>query len=307
MRDYEHAIGASFEEAFAVGRASGIRVHISHLNMHHDQGIIPIEAALAGGVDVSFDTYPYLAGSTVLTRHLPGWALEGGTEATLSRLADPAVRSQLRPWLEAPERRWGSVLLGSIGSEEYGGLQGRPPADAAASLGRSITDLVCDLLVASRLEVGIIGFRDHRQNEEDIRRLLVHRRQVVASDGIFVGTNPHPRGFGTFARILAQYVRDEGLLRLEEAIRKMTSATARIFGLAGADPARGTIRVGAAADLVVFDAGAVADRSTYQRGREMAVGVEAVLVNGVLAVLGGELTGATAGKVLRPAHRHSVR
>ena len=197
MRDYEKQIAASLQEAFTVGRESGIRTHISHLNMHWDQGIPPLEAARAEGVDATYDTYPYLAGSTVLTRHLPDWALADGPDATLLRLADPDVRDRLRPWLESPDRRWGSMLLGSIGAEEYRTVQGLPPLEAAASRGQSITDFVCDVLLASRLEVGVIGFRYHRQDEDDIRRLLAHPHQVVASDGIFVGTNPHPRGAGS--------------------------------------------------------------------------------------------------------------
>jgi N-acyl-D-amino-acid deacylase len=297
MRDYENEIGPSLEEAFTVGSECGLRTHVSHLNMHWEQGLPPIEAARARGVDASFDTYPYLAGYTVMTRHLPDWALAGGTEATLARLVDPATRNRLRPWLEAPERRWGSMLLGSIGAEQFRSLQGRPPVEAAESLGQSITEFVCDLLVASRLEVGVIGFRNHRQNEDDLRRLLGHPHQVVASDGIFVGTNPHPRGFGTFAKVLGLYVRDEGLLGLEEAVRKMTSSTSRIFGLGAAMP-RGTIRGGAAADIVVFDPSTVADRATYRDGRATAVGVETVLVNGTPAVLGATLTGDLAGRVI---------
>ncbi len=297
MRDYEHEIAASLGEVFAVGRATGIRVHVSHLNMHWEQGLPPIEAARADGVDATFDTYPYLAGSTVLTRHLPGWALAGGTEPTLARLADPAVRERLRPWLESPDRRWDSMLLGSIAADADQDLQGRPPLEAAALRGQSMTDFVCDLLIASRLEVGIIGFRHHRQNEDDLRRFLADPHHVVASDGIFTGANPHPRGYGAFARVLGRYVRDERLLPLADAIRRMTSSTARIFGLG----MRGRIALGAPADLAVFDPTVIADRATYERGREPAVGVQHVLVNGIPAVLHARLTGDLAGQVIRGA------
>jgi N-acyl-D-aspartate/D-glutamate deacylase len=297
MRDYERDIAGSLDETFTVGRRAGIRVHVSHMNMHWEQGGPLIGAARHEGIDATYDTYPYLAGSTVLTRHLPDWALAGGPEATLARLSDPVDRERLRPELESPDRRWKSMLLGSIAAAPDQQLQGMAPLEAAAGRGQSITDFVCDLLIASRLEVGIIGFRYHRQNEDDLRRFLADPNQVVASDGIFVGSNPHPRGFGAFARVLGHYVGDEDLLPLPEAIRKMTSSTAQIFGLGD----RGRIAVDAPADVVVFDPMAIGDRATYERGREPAVGVDAVLVNGVPAVLNARLTGDLAGQVIRGA------
>jgi N-acyl-D-amino-acid deacylase len=297
MRDYVTHIAGAFDETFAVGREAGIRVHVSHLNMHADQGLQPIDAARAAGVAVTFDTYPYLAGLTLLTRYLPGWALEGGPEATAAALGAPAMRDKLRLHIEDPGQRWDDRRLVAIGAAAYAKYEGLPPAVAAARAGRSLTDFLCDVLLASDMDVSILGYRHDRQNEEDMRALMAHPAHVFGSDGIYRGSNPHPRGYGTFARALSSYVREQGTLRLEEAVRHMTSSPASIFGLGD----RGRLKTGMSADLVLFNPKTVTDMATYERGGAFATGIEYVLVNGVLAIDAGTVTGALSGRALRPS------
>lgn len=295
MRDYVHEITASIEESLAVGRTSGIRVHISHLNMHANQGLPAIDIARAQGIQTTFDTYPYLAGLTLLTRYFPDWALEGGPEATLAKLAAPELRMKLREHVEGSGNNWKDRRLVSIGAQEYSKYEGVAPLVAASMEGRDLTDFLCEVMVAAKLDVSILGFRHDRQNEDDMRVLMAHPAHVFGSDGIYRGANPHPRGYGTFARALGVYVREVGTLRLEQAIQHMSSSTAKIFGLRD----RGVVRQGMSADLVVFDPQTIADRSTYERGDQLAVGVGYVIVNGVLVLADGRMTGALSGHALR--------
>jgi N-acyl-D-amino-acid deacylase len=295
MRDYVHEIDASIDESLAVGRASGIRVHLSHLNMHASQGLPAIDAARAQGIQTTFDTYPYLAGLTLLTRYFPDWALEGGPEATLAKLAAPELRAKLREHIAGPSNIWKDRRLMSIGARDYSKYEGVAPLAAAAMEGRDLTDFLCDVMVASNLDVSILGFRHDRQNEDDMRVLMAHPAHVFGSDGIYRGANPHPRGYGTFARALGVYVRDSGTLRLEQAIQHMSSSTAAIFGLHD----RGIVKSGMSADLVVFDPDTIADRSTYEDGDRLAVGVRDVIVNGMMVLDNGLMTGALSGRALR--------
>lgn len=295
MRDYEREQAASIADCVEVGRRSRMRVHIAHLNMHHHEGLPSIDAANAGGIPTTFDTYPYLAGATTLIRVLPAWCIEGSVSDILDRLGRPEVRARLRPWLEAPERRWEVKRISWVASAHDHPVIGLAPDEAARNAMLSITDFICDLLIGSSLEVGLIGFRHHRQSEDDVERLLAHPRQVVGSDGVFVGPNPHPRGFGTFAHILSTFVRERQVLTLEEAIRHMTSAPAEIFGLGR----RGHVTVGAVADLIVFDPVAIQDRATYEHGSELAVGVRWVMVDGAFSIDDGQLTGTRNGRAIR--------
>ena len=297
MRDYVNEISASIDESLAVGRASGIRVHLSHLNMHASQGLPAIEAARAQGIRTTFDTYPYLAGLTLLTRYFPDWALEGGPDATLAKLAAPEFRERLREHVAGPHNNWKDRRLVSIGAQKYSKYEGVAPLVAASMEGRDLTDFLCDVMIAARLDVSILGFRHDRQNEDDMRVLMAHPAHVFGSDGIYRGANPHPRGYGTFARSLGVYVREEGTLRLEQAVQHMSSSTAAIFGLHD----RGTVKPGMSADLVVFDPQTVADRSTYEDGDQFAVGVRDVIVNGVHVLADGRMTGALSGRALRRA------
>lgn len=289
----------ALDEAFEIGRRAGVAVHISHFNSRAALVLPRVEAARAEGLDVTYDLYGYLAGSTILAMvALPPWVQAGGVDATLERLRDPAVRARLGEELDGPRGPLGPVRLSYVAAEAYRRFEGWTLEAAARELrGRSgpaeLAELVCDLLVASDLAVGCIVPHQGR-GEEDVRALMRHPAMVGGSDGIFTGGRPHPRGFGCFARYLGHYVREAGTWTLEEAVQHLAGHPARRFGLTD----RGVIRPGLAADLVVFDPDRIADRATYEDGRRLAEGVEHVLVNGEPVLLHGRRTAATPGRAL---------
>jgi dihydroorotase/N-acyl-D-amino-acid deacylase len=187
---------------------------------------------------------------------------------------------------------WGNVVIAHVGSEKNRQLKGLTVEEAAARIGKPALDFVCDLLVEESLDVGDLTVNSC---EDDLRAVLTHPWTVVGSDGLDVGDTPHPRQYGTFPRILARYVREEPVLTLESAVHKMTGRTAALFGLAGL----GHLRPGYQADVVVFDPATVSDIATYDDPRRFPVGIEQVMVGGVLSVADGRLTGDFGGRVKR--------
>jgi N-acyl-D-amino-acid deacylase len=185
------------------------------------------------------------------------------------------------------------VRLGFIAAPEYRRHEGQTLAQAAAESGKSVAEFVCDVLLASDLAVGCVVPHRNR-GESDVRELMRHPAMMAGSDGIYTGSFPHPRGCGCFARYLGHYVR-EGVWTLEEAVAHLSAHCARRFGLKD----RGLLREGLAADVVVFDPDKIADRSTFDAGRELALGVEHVLVNGTPILVNGSRTPATPGRALR--------
>jgi N-acyl-D-amino-acid deacylase len=296
MRSYapEGVLGA-MEEVFRIGREADVPVHISHFNSQAERVLPPLDAGRAAGIDVTYDLYCYLAGSSILAMQaLPGWVQEGGVDATLARLRDPAVRLRLRDWFGAPRTPLEPVRLSYVAAPEYRRHEGRTIENAARDTGQGIGDFVCDVLAASGMAVGCIV--DHRQRtDEDVRQLMRHPAMMGGSDGIFTGSCPHPRGCGCFARYLGHHVRGDHTWTLEQAVQHLAAHAARRFGLHD----RGLLRVGMAADVVVFDPDTIADRSTYEDGRRLAVGVDHVLVNGDLVLHDGERTAALPGRALR--------
>jgi N-acyl-D-amino-acid deacylase len=302
MRGYgPDTVRASMDEVFQIGRESGCAVHISHFNSRADLALGPLDAARAEGIDATFDLYGYLAGSTILGMvALPPWVQEGGPEATLARLADPAVRARLRAeGASGPRGPLGHVRLSYVEAPAYRAYEGQTLEEAAArATGRrepaAVVDFVCDLLLAARLAVGCVVPHQQR-TEADVEAFMRHPGMMGGSDGIFAGGHPHPRGWGCFARYLGHYVREARTWTLEEAVRHLASHPAQRLGLLD----RGVIRPGLAADVVVFDAARIADRATYEDGRQLAVGVRHVLVNGEPVLLDGQRTPARPGRALR--------
>ena len=294
MRSYGDQIRAAIEETYAVYLEGGAPVHISHYNGPADILLPLIDEGRARGVDVTFDTYCYLAGCTILGMSaLPQWVQQGGTQATAARLRQPETRAQLEPWFADPARRLDHLQLTYVeGRPELEGL--RIP-EAAARLGQSVGDFICDQLAESNMQVCAIIHQAGLRTEDDMVRILRHPAHMAGSDGIFSGGRPHPRGFGCFARYLAYHTRERGDYSWEEAVRHMTWHAARRFHLRD----RGLVLPGFAADLVVFDPDEVQDRATYANGRQYADGVEHVVVNGRLALRDGAVTGALPGRALR--------
>lgn len=306
-RNYGMTALQAYYDSIEIGRRAGVPVHLTHCHLGYaiNKGRAPellaaIDQARAEGVEVTMDTYPYLAGNTYLHAFLPTWMHEGGTEATLARLKSPDLQARLRYEMEVTgsdgfsgvPMGWEMLQIGGIMGEHDPSLVGMFLPEAAARAGQSPYEFFIDLLIQTRLGVSCLA---HIGNEENVQTILQHPAHVVGSDGILVGGRPHPRGWGTHVKFLAHYVRDMGLLSWEEGIRKMTSATARRIGCLE----RGLIRPGFMADLVVFDPDTLRDTATYENPISYPEGVHFVAVNGVLVVDDSQTTGATPGRALR--------
>ncbi|MFB8117212.1 amidohydrolase family protein [Streptomyces sp. NPDC056465] len=306
MRDEGDHLVQAVEEALLVARKSGVRLQISHLKAmgpaNHgkvDTALGLIGAALAEGVDVACDVYPYTASSTRLTSRLPDWAMDGGSAGLLERLADPETRvrilDDLRPAVGRtflPE----GVVIAMLGPGRYEDRVGDSIADIARDEKTEPAAAVLDVLAAHQGEVMIVN---HAMAEADVDTVLRYPGSAVASDGWVLRApgdgHPHPRNFGTFARVIGHYVRERDVLGLADAVRKMTSLPASRLPLTD----RGTVAAGMVADLVVLDAAAVADLATYAEPWQYAVGTRHVLVAGEFVLRDGDTTGARPGRVLR--------
>lgn len=312
------------EEVVAVARAAGVRVQHSHLEAFGKrfwpqvvETIALHERARAEGIDHGFDVIPYTAANTTFLAILPPWSLDGGVPKLLERLADPADRARIRRDVEQviPEwptwrpgtwphnlveaTGWENVWIMWVESEENKTCEGKSVARLAEETGKDPFDVAADLILAERghvtaLYLGVSGDLEH---EWALRQILEHPSAAIETDAFSLGRGkPHPALFGSFPKVLGQYVREERLLTLEDAVRKMTSLSADRFGLAD----RGRLREGCWADIVVFDPDTVWDNTSYLDPDEPPSGIEHVLVNGTSLVEHGRVdTTRLAGRVLR--------
>ena len=289
QRGYWSRLERGSEESFEIGRRSGVKVHISHLAVD-DAAAQLLDAALASDVDVSFDMYPYAAGCTHLLMMLPEWAQAGGYQASMNRLS--SMHHGLRSETAARVAERGVITLSSVEAGEA--LEGRSLGELAEESHRSDVDVLIELLAGhAGRALAVYHWPADIDGEGIIRRTLAHMLYIGSTDGIYMGTRPHRRGFGTFARIVGEYVRD-GTLTLEQAVRKVSGLPAERFSLRD----RGLLRPGRAADVTVFNPATLADRSTWENGRAAPAGIEHVLVNGELVVAGALPTGALPGKIV---------
>lgn len=308
-RSYGKGALDAYAEMLAVVRDAGCALHLSHATMNFapNRGragelLALLDAALADGVDVSLDTYPYLPGATTLSAILPSWSSSGGVEATLARLADPAALERILQDVEVTGSdgchgvvaEWETIEISGTMRPELGGYVGRTVASIAADEARAPFAVFVDILRRDRLGTGIL---QHVGDEANVRAIMRHRTHSGGSDGILVGAKPHPRAWGTFPRYLGHYCRDLGLLTLEEMVHHLTGHAARRLKL----HRRGLIRIGHAADLVIFNPDTVRDAATFDNPRQPAQGIDFVLVNGIPAQVDGAPTGALAGRALRRA------
>jgi N-acyl-D-amino-acid deacylase len=308
MRSESDRVLEAVGEMIRVAEMSGCAVQISHLKIAGRQNwgraeevVRLVEAARERGLAITADQYPYMAGSTLLGAILPPWAHDGGIEATLARLRDPKTRERMRGMMADPAPadwdnfwKWSGpegILVADIPSGRHGDWLGRTLAQVATAQGKDPFEAAFDLLLEERLGVAMVSFS---QDESVVERFLRLPWASVCTDGL-LGGRPHPRAYGTYPRILGRYVRERRVLSLEEAVRKMTSQAASVFGFRGV----GLVREGLRANLVVFDPATIEDRATFEDPLQFPVGLRDVLVGGVAVVRAGETTGLRGGRVWR--------
>lgn len=305
IRSEEEHLLEALSEAIHIGRETGAPVQISHLkaagtaNWHlADRALALIDQARDEGLDVCADMYPYPAGNTVLSVLLPDWAHEGGKAATLARLKDPETRQRiiadLASWVE-----WDAIQISETPRQRH--YEGRAIAELAAAAAKLPEDWLCDALVETGLDASIILFS---MSEDNLARQIRHPHVLIGTDasgrsveGPLSSGVPHPRNYGSFARVLGHFVRERHVLSLEEAIWKMSGRAAQRLNWTD----RGLLRVGYQADLVILDPARVADRATFQAPHQYPAGIETVLVNGVAVIDNEKHTRARPGRVLRSA------
>ncbi|UCD56777.1 MAG: D-aminoacylase [Candidatus Hydrogenedentota bacterium] len=303
----------AISEAIEIGECAGVPVQISHLKVagrkYWDAGpraLELIDRALETGMDIAADMYPYLAGSTGLETLLPKWVHNQGNEALLARLDDPKARTRIKKEMQKGGTEfdtdnitggWDGVFIGlSAGHPEY---QGKTVRQISEELQKDPIDTVMDIV----LECNCVAYMNvMTQSEDNVRLFIQHPRVMIGSDaaafapyGLLGMAMPHPRTYGTFPRVLGKYVREEKILTLPEAVRKMTSLPASRLGLKD----RGVVAPGKKADLVLFDAETIIDRAVYEDPNQYPLGIKAVLVNGKIVVEDDEHSGALPGAVLR--------
>ena len=316
QRSEANALDESLNEVFEIARRADIPAEIWHLKTAYKKnwGRMPevldkIKNARARGLDITADIYPYIAGSTALSACLPPWAQEGGTQQMLNRLRDPATRERLKREISVDQKDWeniylgsggpSGILIGSVVNRELDAMQGKRLSEIADEQKKDPLDALFDFILADHAQTGAIYFM---MSEQDMRAAM--KAPFVsfctdsgsrAADGPLAGSKSHPRGWGSYPRILGRYVRDEHLLSLENAIHKMTGSPAARVGLKD----RGLLKVGMFADITVFDPKTVIDRATFDQPNQYPVGIEYVLVNGQISVDKGQRTPALGGQVLR--------
>jgi len=315
MRSEGNALLESIDELLTIAREAGIRSEIYHLKAAGeanwdklDTAISRIDAARTQGLEITADMYNYTAGSTGLDAAMPPWVQEGGYDAWAERLQDPEIRERMRHEITTPTNEWENLML-AAGSEgtllvefknpalrEY---TGQTLADVAEQRGTSIPDTIMDLVIEDGSRVQVVYFL---MSEENIKQQLKLPWVSFSSDagsmapeGVFLNNSTHPRAYGNFARLLGKYVRDEQVISLEEAIRKLTSLPASNLRIQG----RGQLSPGYFADIVVFDPTSIQDHATYEEPHQYATGMHHVWVNGTRVLADGDHTGAMPGRVVR--------
>lgn len=316
QRSEANAIDDSMKEVFEIARRANIPAEIWHFKTAYQKnwGRMPemlrrVAAARRRGLKITADVYPYVAGSTSLSACLPPWALEGGTDRMLARLKDPETRKKLKLEISADSKTWENIYLGSGGpsgilianvvNRDLDSSQGKRLSEIATEQKKEPLDALFDFIIADHGQTGAIFFM---MKESDMQAALKSPFVSIctdngarATDGPLAGSKSHPRGWGTYPRILGRYVRDQHLMTVELAIHKMTGLPAGNLSL----KSRGLIREGYFADITIFDPKTVIDRATFEDPNQYPLGINFVIVNGELEVDGGQRTPTLAGRVLR--------
>lgn len=317
MRSEGDRLLESIDELIEISRRSGAPAEIYHLKQvgrsnwgKLDAVIAKVEAARAAGLKISADMYTYTAGGTGLAASMPPWVQDGGIDAMLTRLKDPATVERIKKEMVQPGSNWENlynhagpdrVLLASLTDPSLKPLIGKTVAEVAKMRGVTPEQAVIDLVLADKGRVGAIYFL---MNEDNVRRQVAlpwvsfgSDAEASAPEGVFLKSSTHPRAYGNFARLLGKYVRDEKVVPLAEAVRRLTSLPASNLGLRD----RGQLKAGMVADVVLFDPATISDHATFEKPMQYSTGVRDVFVNGVQVLKGGEPTGAKPGRFVRGA------
>ncbi|MBR9989280.1 MAG: amidohydrolase family protein, partial [Gemmatimonadetes bacterium] len=316
LRSEGNAILEAVDELITIAREARIPAEIYHLKLAGadnwpklDSVLARIDAARAEGVQITTDMYLYTAGATGLDAAMPPWVQEGGLQEWKRRLQDPVTRARVEREMRTPTHEWESlyllsgsaerVLLVAFRQDSLKHLTGKSLAEVAAMRGVSPEVAAMDLVVADDSRVGTVYFL---MSEENVTRQITLPYMSFGSDagsmateGVFLRSNPHPRAYGNFARLLGKYVRDENVIPLEEAVHRLTTLPATNLKLRR----RGALQPGHYADIVVFDPATIQDHATFDQPHQYATGVQHVFVNGVQVLRDGEHTGELPGRVVR--------
>lgn len=315
MRSEGNRLVEALNELITIAREAEIPAEVYHLKAAGrsnwgklDQVIDIIESARGEGLRITADMYTYTAGATGLDAAMPPWVQEGGHDAWVERLKDPEIRRRVEGEMRTPTDEWENlylaagaenVLLVGFKNDSLKPLTGKTLAEVAAMRGKSPEETAMDLVIQDDSRVGTVYFL---MSEENVARQIAlpwvsfcSDAGSLAPEGVFLKSNPHPRAYGNFARLLGKYVREEGVIPLEEAVRRLTSLPATNLSL----KRRGSLRPGYFADVVVFDPATITDHATFDEPHQYATGTEHVFVNGVQVLRDGEHTGETPGRVVR--------
>lgn len=315
VRGEGESLFRSVDELISIADKADIPAEIYHLKAAHPKVwdrfpelIDKVEAARARGLEITADMYPYPAGSTGLDAIFPPWAKEGGYNAWVKRMQDPATRKVIKQEMQVPADDWENmyaavgpekILLVGFRNEELRQYAGMTLAEVANEMDRPPEDTAMNLVATDGSRVDAVYFT---QSESVVRQVLTlpwvsfcTDAETIAAEGEALSNSIHPRGYGTYPRILGKYVREEGLLSLQEAIRKATSLPAENLSIKD----RGRLKTGYYADVLVFDSDRIADRATFENPHQYSEGMEQVFVNGVQVISNGRHTGATPGRVVR--------
>lgn len=309
IRNESDRLLEAVDEILNIAKASGIPLHISHLKTSGKSNWHKVDALLAkletgreaDGVELTFDQYPYTAASTMLFALLPPWAHAGGVDALLARLKDKEARAKMKADVLSDDTStwenwvkncgWEGIVVTAVKSQKHKKYEGKNMVEIAKDMGVEPIEATFELLLENDTTVSMVMFWGC---EEGVAKILKHPYYTAGSDGL-LGGKPHPRVYGTFARVLGKYSREEKLIRLEDAVRHMSALPAQRIGLTD----RGVIKEGMVADLVLFDPATIIDTATYVEPHQYPLGVHFVVVNGQIVVRNGQHTGARPGKVLR--------
>lgn len=315
MRSEGDRLEEAVDELIEIARRSKAPAEIYHLKMagrsnwgKFDAVVKKIEAARAEGLRITTDMYTYTAGATGLDAAMPTWVQSGGLEAWIERLKDPATRARVAAEMQKPGADWENLYLGAgadkmiltgFKSDALKPLTGKTLAEVAAMRGKSPEETAMDLVIEDGSRVGTVYFL---MSEDNVRKQVQLPWMSFGSDassqapeGVFLKSSTHPRTYGNFARLLGKYVRDEKLIPLEQAVYRLTTLPATNLGIKD----RGALKTGYYADVVVFDPATIADRATFEKPQQYAVGMRDVFVNGVAVLKDGEHSGATPGRAVR--------